>query len=176
MPRLRLRAVALLAAVLGSLAVGVPSAHAATPTITCSGTEVANYNPGLRLTPRAVTLNVKADFQPCISTNPAIRSGTAGTPPGGVTTTLGCNSLLGTASGQAVINWNNGTTTRYSFNRSSQTVLGQLITTASGPVIAGEFLGRSVSVTAVSPSLNLLDCIRPSGLASRTGLVTLVIA
>ncbi|MEA2843024.1 MAG: hypothetical protein QOJ69_695 [Actinomycetota bacterium] len=176
MPGRRLRAVTLVAAILASLAVGVPGAHAVSPSVTCSGSEAATYNPGLQLTPRTVTLNVNATFGPCISTNPAISSGTAGTPPGGVPATLSCNSLLGTASGQAVIHWNNGTTTRYSFNRSSQTVLGQLITTASGPVIAGEFLGRSVSLTAVSPALNLLDCIRPSGLTSRTALVTLVIA
>lgn len=174
-PRLRIPAAAAVAAVLASLAIGIPSAYAGTASITCTGTETATYSPGLGLVPRTVTLNVSAAFAPCISTNPMIASGTAGTPPGGVPARLACLSPLSPASGEAVIRWNNGTTSRYSFNRSSQTVAGQLISTATGKVIAGEFLGRSVLSILVSPAPNLLDCLRPGGLTKRTGTVTLAI-
>jgi hypothetical protein len=54
-------------------------------------------------------------------------------------------------------------------------VAGQLISTATGRVIAGEFLGRSVVSTVVSPAPNLLDCLSPSGLTARTGTVALTI-
>jgi len=174
--RLRMLAAAAFAASLASLAIGVPSAYAGPASITCTGTETATYSPGLGLIPRTVTLNVSAAFGPCISSNPAIASGTAGTPPGGVPARLACVSLLSPSAGEAVIRWNNGTTSRYSFNRSSQTVAGQLISTATGKVIAGEFLGRSVLSILVSPAPNLLDCLSRGGLTKRTGAVTLAIA
>lgn len=176
MPRLRIPVVAFAAVFLASLGTGLASASAATGgSITCTGTETATYSPGLTLVPRTVTLNVAATFNPCISTNPAIASGAAGTPPGGVPARLGCLSVLAPASGEAVIRWNNGTSSRYSFNRTSQTVAGQLISTATGKVIAGEFLGRSVVSTVAGPSLNLLDCLRPGGLTQRTATVALAI-
>ncbi|HUR23284.1 MAG TPA: hypothetical protein VMZ73_05365 [Acidimicrobiales bacterium] len=167
--------VAFVAVILVSLGTGLPSANASSPSITCTGTETATYSPGVKLVPRTVNLKVVATFNPCISTNASIASGTAGTPPNGVPASLACLSLLSPASGEAVIHWNNGTLSRYSFTRSSQTVAGQLISTATGKVIAGEFLGRSVVSTVVSPSLNVLDCLSPSGLTHRTGTVALTI-
>lgn len=175
MPRLRILVSVLCALFLSSLAIGVSSAYAAGGSITCTGTETATYNPGLQLTTRTVTLNVAAKFGPCVSSNPAISSGTAGTPPGGVSAQLSCLNVLDSSSGQSVLHWNNGTTSRYSFTRSSSTVAGQLVTTASGTVIAGEFLGRSVRTVSVSPVPNLLDCLRPGGLTRRSGVVALTI-
>jgi len=92
-----------------------------------------------------------------------------------VAASLSCLNLLDSSSGQATLKWKKGTTSRYSFNRSTQTVGGQLIATASGAVTAGEFLGRSVLVVSVSPALNFLDCLSPSGMTQRTGVVTLTI-
>ncbi len=134
------------------------------------------YSPGLKLFPRTVTLNVTANFDTCVSTNPAIASGSAGTPPGGVPAKLSCLNLASPGSGQATIRWNNGTTTRYAFTHSSHTVAGQLISTTTGAVIAGEFLGRSVLIVFASPAPNFLDCLSPGGLTQRTGVVTLTIA
>lgn len=154
----------------------IPGASASDGSITCKGTEVLTYSPGVTLFPRMVTLTATANFGPCVSTNPAIASGSAGTPPGGVPATLSCLNLLDSSSGQATIRWNNGTTSRYAFNRSSQTVGGQLIATATGAVTAGEFLGRSVLIVSVSPAPNFLDCLSPGGMTQRTGVVTLTIA
>ena len=171
-----LRRIGVISVVLASMFVAVPGANASGGSIICTGTEVLTYNPGVRLFPRTVTLTVAANFGPCVSTNPAIASGSAGTPPGGVSAKLSCLNLLDSGSGQATIRWNNGTTSRYAFTRSSQTVGGQLISTTTGAVIAGEFLGRSVLVVSVSPAPNFLECLSPAGLTQRTGAVTLTIA
>ncbi len=170
-----LRKLGIISVALVSAFVAVPSAHAAGGSITCTGSEILTYSPGVKLFPRTVTLNVTANFDTCVSTNPAIASGSAGTPPGGVPATLSCLNLASPGSGQATIRWNNGTTSRYAFTHSSQTVLGQLITTTTGAVIAGEFLGRSVLIVFASPAPNFLDCLSPGGLTQRTGVVTLTI-
>ena len=176
MPAARRFAATLPAVLLTSLAVGMPSAHAATGSITCSGSETLTYNPGLKLFARTVTLNVLANFGPCSSTNPAITSGSAATPPGGVPAKLSCLNLVDTPSGVASIHWNNGTISRYSFNQVTSTLAGQLVATTTGTVIAGEFLGRSVMVVFVSPAPNLLDCLSPGGLTARRGSLTVSIA
>jgi hypothetical protein len=170
-----LRRFGVVSMVLALMLVGAPGAEASSGSITCTGTEVLTYNPGLQLFPRKVTLTVTAHFGPCVSTNPAIASGTAGTPPGGVPATLSCLALLSPGSGQASIKWNNGSTSQYTFSHSSQTVGGQLITTTTGTVIAGEFVGRSVLIVFVSPAPNFLDCLSFGGLTQRTGVVTLTI-
>ena len=167
--------VGLTAMTVATMFVAVSPANATGGSITCTGTEVLTYNPGLKLYSRTVTLTATANFGPCVSTNPAIASGSAGTPPGGVPAKLSCLNLLDSASGQATVRWNNGTSSRYAFNRTSQTVAGQLITTATGAVTAGEFLGRSVLLVSVSPAPNFLDCLSPGGLTQRTGVVTLTI-
>ena len=171
----RLLLATLFAAFLASLAIGAPGALASTGSVTCTGTETVTYSPGLRLFPRTVTLNVVANYGPCVSTNPGIASGTAGTPPGGVPATLSCLNFLTPASGVATIRWNNGTISRYSFTRSSSTVAGQLISTTTGQVIEGEFVGRSVLIVLVSPAPNLLNCLTPAGLTGRSGIATLTI-
>jgi hypothetical protein len=168
-------AAALPAVLLASLAVGMPSAHASTESITCSGSETLTYNPGLKLFERTVTLDVVVNFGPCISTNPAISSGTAATPPGGVPAKLSCLNLLDSPTGVASIRWNNGTKSRYSFNQVTSTLAGQLVATTFGTVIEGPFLGRSLSIVFVSPAPNLLNCLSPSGLTARSGPVTLSI-
>jgi hypothetical protein len=174
--RLAHAVVGLAAITVASMFVAVPGANASDGSITCRGTEVLTYSPGLKMFTRTVTLNATANFGPCVSTNPAIASGTAGTPPGGVPANLSCLNLLDSSSGQATVKWNNGTTSRYFFNRITQTVGGQLIATASGAVTAGEFLGRSVLIVSVSPAPNFLDCLSPGGMTQRTGVVTLTIA
>ena len=171
----RMLAAALPAVLLASLAVGIPSAHAGTGSITCSGSETLTYNPGLKLFERTVTLDVLANFGPCVSTNPAIQSGTAATPPGGVPAKLSCLNPLDLPSGVASIRWNNGTKSRYSFNQVTSTLAGQLVATTTGTVIEGEFLGRSLLIVFVSPAPNLLNCLSPSGLTARSGPITLSI-
>ena len=171
----RMRAAALPAVLLASLAVGMPSAHASTESITCSGSETLTYNPGLKLFARTVTLDVLANFRPCISTNPAISSGTAATPLGGVLAKLSCLNPLDLPSGVASVRWNNGTKSRYSFNQVTSTLAGQLVATTTGTVIEGEFLGRSILVVFVSPAPNLLNCLSPSGLTARSGPITVSI-
>jgi hypothetical protein len=170
----RISLAALCIVFLASLTLAVPRAYA-DESITCVGTESLTYSPGLKLRKTTVTLHVTGTFSPCVSTNPAIESGITGTPPGGVPAALACMNLLSSSDGEAVIHWNNGTTSRYSFYTSSQTVAGQLISTTTGQVIAGEFLGRLVLITVVSPVPNLLDCVSPGGLTERTGNATLVI-
>ena len=66
--------------VLVSAFVAVPTAHAAGGSITCTGSEVLTYSPGLKLSPKTVTLNVTAYFDTFVSMNPAIASGFVGIP------------------------------------------------------------------------------------------------
>jgi len=135
---------------------------------------MATYSPGLQLMPRTVTLNVNVAFGPCVSTNPAINSATAGTPPGGVPARLGCLNLLDSASGQASFT---GTTRHQPEHVQPELPNGARPTRHDGdrhghrrPVPR-----RSVTTVAVSPAPNFLDCLSPGGLTQRSAVVTLTI-
>jgi hypothetical protein len=174
----RVRILFTAAAVVLAAAVGVlvgPSAHAAVGDAICTGSENITYDPGLRLFTQTVTFNVNATYS-CQSNDPTLTSGSVATPPGGVTTELSCLNPVASSAGTATVHWGNGNFTRYSYTRTSSTIGGQLVTTTTGTVIEGEFVGDSVIVVVASPSIDVLSCVLGPGITSRTGIVSITIA
>ena len=139
----------------------------------CTTAQRTTYSPGVTLFPSQQTITLNTLAAPCVSlSNPNITSGAA------TFTVMGmrsCLTLDQTTSGTSGITWNTGQTSTYTYTSSSKTVLGQILVTINGIVIAGVFQGAPISLALASPVLNVTKCLIPPGITSRVGLGTLVI-
>ncbi|MFD9824852.1 hypothetical protein [Streptomyces violascens] len=89
-----------------------------------------------------------------------------------------CVDLLGsTVTGTTTVNWNTGETTRYEWSSTAADVLGTLVTTTTGTVVEGKYLGGKVQRISIAPNLQALknSCTSPQGLTSDNGKATLTI-
>src|SRR6266702_4310892 len=87
------------------IALPATAAHAASVDVTCTGTEVVTFQPGLLLTPQSVDITVNGILAPCTSSDPGITSGTYRE---SFTATLSCANLLDGFAGTRVFDWSNG--------------------------------------------------------------------
>ncbi len=158
MARLLVAALALLAVV----AVPAP-AHAASVDVTCVGTEVAGYQPGLQLAPRATNVTVNGILSPCTSTTPGL---TAGTYLQNFPATLSCATLLDGLSATRVFRWNDGTASTFTYNRTINNVGGQTTVTFLGTITAGRFTGANAFQQVVFVTPNILQCLTSGGLTT----------
>lgn len=163
-----------LAAVLsvGALA-GATPARADLIEITCTGTADNALSPGLLLIPQTVATQNTYTYDPCLSG--AVPALTSGLTQFGGAGTLSCLQPLGSASNSQTIVWNDSSTTTYQYTSTFTTVAGQFQAVKTGTVTSGRFLGDTVVETVTGPALNLLDCLAPPGITSRSGVLTLVI-
>lgn len=170
MTRLLTSALTLCGILLGLAAV---PAKAATLDVTCPGTETSTFSPGLLLTPQTVTSSLKFVFGPCQSSDPTLKSGTYAAT---FTATVACQSInnsFGTGFPTPIV-WNNGRTSTFTFTFvTSNSLLGETVTVATGVVTDGEFKGDTATAILTFATLNLLGCLAPPGVTSRSGAVVL---
>jgi hypothetical protein len=161
-------------AVASALLTGVAGpAHAAAVDLSCIASNRTTYSPGVTLRPSLQTMHVTSTVSSCVSvSNPAIKSSSVSFSFQGVRS---CLDIDQTTSGTSRITWNTGETTVYTYSSTTATVAGQVVNTISGRVVSGPFSGGTITTVGVSPVVNLLQCLFPPGITSRssTGVLTI---
>jgi hypothetical protein len=143
--------------------------------VTCVGTEPTTFTPGLLLTTQTGTIHSETHLDNCVSTSdPTLTSGSAVID---VTVPLSClNNVTVFGPRTETITWNNGQSSTLVFAQEVSAVVGvQFTLTSTGTVTSGEFAGKTAIEQRVGPTPNLLDCLAPPGVTSRTHVVVLVI-
>lgn len=147
--------------VLFAMVVAPVTANAATVDVTCVGTEVATYEPGLRLAAQPVAVTVNGILSPCTSSLPGITSGTYLQ---NFPATLSCLTLLDGLSATRVFRWSDGTSSTFTYNRIINNVGGQTTVTFLGAITAGTFQGATAVQQVVFVTPNVLQCLAAPGL------------
>ncbi|MEV0323025.1 hypothetical protein ACIBKX_32845 [Streptomyces sp. NPDC050658] len=156
------------------------SPAAAVTLLNCTGSYSTTYDPGLTYDPQPVTYDTSSTYgQPgglCLGGG-AVKSGTSSLTDAQLPS-ASCVDLLGsTVTGETTVTWNTGETSRYTWSSTAADVLGTLVTTTTGTVVEGKYLGGSVQRISIAPNLQVLEnaCNSPQGLTSDSGTVTLTI-
>ncbi|EDY49117.1 hypothetical protein [Streptomyces clavuligerus] len=172
---MRIRTV-LLAAVLAAVtAAGLPitasTAHAVGDDLVCTQQQTADYNPPLRLgLPRPQHATVTGDVGTCADLSGSTPYVVSGSYTGSVDGNLSC--LAGSGSGTLHFTWNLSDGTHDTSTVALDVVERGVIV---AHVTSGRFTGDTVpDAYILDPSLHLLDCAGPTGLASlmQTGTLT----
>ena len=162
------------AVLLAAAVVAAPAAHAVSADVTCAGTAVVHYSPGLLLTTQTVQVSATAVLAPCVSSDGAITAGNYQTT---LTADLSCLNLLSGRSGVTVFHWSNGRSSTFAFNRNLTNAGGQTTITFTGDITAGEFAGDTAVEQIVFATPNILDCLAAPGLTNLgPGPIVLTIA
>lgn len=143
--------------------VAVPSGTAnALTAMTCVSSTDVSYQPGLRLQPQEVKIDVDGGFLLC--TGVGANGITTGSYDAKLKAVRSCADLLTPTTGVFTIDWNAGAAgfSTISFSRTATIVGGNIVTTETGTVVAGDFAGHSTVFVTVGPN-NLLECTTPAG-------------
>ena len=142
--------------------------------LTCTTEQRTTYSPGVTLFPSHQDIRLDSTFAGCVSpTRPSVTSGSASFSLAG---SRSCLALDRTIAGTSRITWNTGETSVYSYSSTTATLAGQIVVTIVGSVTSGPFQGGAITILVASPAVNLLSCLFPPGITSRTGVGTVVIA
>lgn len=154
----------------GSAAVAAPTAQAGPVDLSCLGTNDARFSPGLTFATRTVDIEAEGAYTTCVSSDPAVTSGTY-TASG--TGTMSC--LAGGHAGEFTITWNTGEDSTIEFtNTVAQRPGGEMVVVATGTVIDGKFVGDRYDGTFTLFQLEPTACLSPRGVRSATGPTTLL--
>lgn len=164
--------VAALGIALAGVFAAPPRAHAAVADLTCTGTESVTFHPGLLLASQQVTVHTSRVWAPCVSSDPAVTSGSDAE---SFVNTISCLSLAAAGTGTVTFTWSNGRTSTFVFNKTVSHPIGQTIVTYTGTIVAGEFAGDSALETITGAALNLTACLAPPGITSTFGIAVLEI-
>ncbi|WP_198535147.1 hypothetical protein [Streptomyces natalensis] len=169
----RLRAVALVAAVMFGAAAPAPaSAHPqASGLLQCQGTESVHYQPGVTLQARPIHVTVDGHFSSCAGGDGAVKSGGYQEE---FTLVTGCNNLLEGFQARRTYTWNTGDSSTADITGSSTAAVGQVVTQVTGTITDGRFHGHNLLQVITLPQPSALQCLG-DGLASATGATTLTI-
>ncbi|MGK5543739.1 hypothetical protein ACSNOH_03215 [Streptomyces sp. URMC 127] len=148
-----------------------PSHAAATPAVSCAGSNTISFSPGLSLAAQRTRIGGSGAYS-CLSTDPALRSGTSSISGGGRN---GC--FFSDATTVERIVWNTGERTTVVYHVGNvQQVAGQAVVLVAGRAVEGRFKGRTVASPGVQATLDPLKCASKGGVELITGPSTLVIA
>ncbi|MEV5376607.1 hypothetical protein AB0L26_11620 [Streptomyces nondiastaticus] len=148
------------------------SAHAsrAAVTVSCAGSNTISFSPGLSLTAQRTRIGGSGAYS-CLSTDPALRSGTSSISGGGWN---GC--FFSDATTAEWITWNTGEQTKVVYHLGNvQQVAGQAVVLIVGRVVKGKFKGRTVASPGLQVALDPLKCASKGGVELINGPSTLVI-
>lgn len=138
--------------------------------VSCSGTALQTWTPGIQLFPRDVIYTFSATYDQCETSNPSI---TAAAIALSAPLSYGCSPRLEPA--QASITWNDGSTSTFEFQPVNVSAGGVTQTfTNVGKVKSGRFQGSEVTFVNVFVNTNPLACLSPEGLTRLAGSSTLL--
>lgn len=153
-------------------ALGLPStATAQTVSLTCLGTETAEYDPGMTFTPQPVAFSVSGLLAPCAGIPLGVTSASYGT---SGTANLSCEILSGAApTPPLTVQWSDGTTSVIQPTTVvTQRPVGEVVRIESGQIVSGRFLGAA-TVRTVTLLQTQLDACSTTGVESVGGPVVL---
>lgn len=138
-------------------AAGAVAAADASALTVCAGTSELAISPPLTNTPTVSRMTTRTSFVTCRSTSDPTLTG------GGAASTLPevsrqCTDLLQSRRGTRFYRWDNGQTSTFSYTDTFAWVLGNLVVTQTGTIVAGEFTGSSVLATVTLVPDPLLGC------------------
>ncbi|MCC3777341.1 hypothetical protein [Streptomyces sp. UNOB3_S3] len=147
------------------------ASHAATAAaVSCAGSNTVSFSPGLSLAARRTRIGGSGAYS-CLSTDPALRSGTSSISGGGWN---GC--FFSDATTVERITWNTGERTTVVYHLGNvQQVAGQAVVLIVGRAVKGKFKGRTVASPGLQGTLDPLKCASKGGVELITGPSTLVI-
>lgn len=155
----------------GSAAAGpTAQAQAGLIDLSCLGTNDASFSPGLTFTTRTVDIEAEGEYTDCVSSDPAVTSGTYTASGEG---TMSC--LAGGHAGKFTITWNTGEESTIEFtNTVAARPGGEMVVVATGTVVGGKFVGDRYDGTFTLFQLDPIACLSPQGVRSATGPTTLL--
>ncbi len=150
---------------------GSSSARAQVQLLICPGTGATHYSPGLTFTPEPTSVVSTGTLGPCVGPGSPVVSASLSIVAQG---TQGC--LLGSAAGFLQLQWNDLTTSTIQGSiAASVRPDGEVVTVATGKVIAGRFLDDTVVLTFAGLQSQLAACLAPPGVTATAGPATLTI-
>jgi hypothetical protein len=156
--------------VLAATAAQAPGAHAQVTDVTCVGTDSSVISPGLLFTPQTVTITTTKIYALCVSTDLTLISGISVTTG---TAVRSCDLTTFDHPGVAVISWNNGQTSTFTYNAMATFPAGESVVTFTGAITAGEFTGDTAVVVSTGAAIDPGACLAPPGVTSLSGTLTL---
>ncbi|MFI9310971.1 hypothetical protein [Streptomyces triculaminicus] len=146
------------------------SAHASRAAVSCEGSNTISFSPGLSLAAQPTRISGSGAYS-CLSTDPALRSGTSTISGGGRN---GC--FFSDATTVERITWNTGERTTVTYRLGNvQQVAGQAVVLVVGRVVEGRFKGQTVASPGLQVTVDPLTCASKRGVELITGPSTLVI-
>ncbi|RKF24784.1 hypothetical protein D7I43_24610 [Micromonospora globbae] len=157
------------ALLLGFLAVAQPASASTLISVTCTGTNVINYSPGLTNTPQTVTISGQDTAVACVDLARPLTQLSFVAPFSGTFTTS-CTALLAGGTGTQTFHWNTGETSNWNWTlRFSNTVNGQLLAIADGPITSGLYAGAQVRQVITETTGDQTACFTPEGMTQNGG-------
>lgn len=147
------------------------SLPAQTVSLTCLGTETAEYDPGLTFTPQPVAFSVNGLLAPCAGVPLGVTSASYAV--AGVAN-LSCEILSGVApTPPLTVQWSDGTASVIQPTTVvTQRPVGEVVRIESGQIVSGRFLGAA-TVRTVTLLQTQLDACSTTGVESVGGPVVL---
>lgn len=156
------RLITALVLVVGFLVAADP-VQAASVDVSCTGSEVVSYQPGLTLAAKNVHTSVSGLLSPCVSTDPDLTSGAYAQT---FDAALSCTTVLADLAATRTIRWNNGQSSTFTYHRAINNAAGQSTVTFTGSITAGRFHGATAVEQAIFVTPNVTNCLTSSGLSA----------
>ncbi|MEU0150455.1 hypothetical protein [Micromonospora fulviviridis] len=157
------------ALLLGPLVVAQPASASTLISVSCTGTNVINYSPGLTNTPQTVTITGQDTGVACVDLARPLTPLSFIAPFSGTFTTS-CTALLAGGTGAQTFQWNTGETSNWNWTlRFSNTANGQLVAIADGPVTSGLYAGAQVRQVITETTGDQTACFTPEGMTQNGG-------
>jgi hypothetical protein len=140
--------------------------------VTCTGSEVATFTPGLQFEPRLISTTIKQALPFCVG-DKSLSSGSAQL---AFTAEQACvDPRVGsTTGGTETITWNTGEKSEFTYTKTYADEGGQVIATKVGSISKGKFLNAKAVMTVTATS-NAASCASKEGNTHNTATVVFVI-
>jgi hypothetical protein len=163
----------LVASTLSMVPLVTPAGAAVGATVTCVGSSLISYSPGLTLQTTSVSYTERDVFGACGSTDPKLTFGLSIADGDGPASCLYLPVVFPDRG--YTISWDNGRTSTLSIVYTDTIVGGTENVNAVGHVVAGEFVGATAVIVWAYPVANVLQCIGRPGVTNESGPMVLQI-
>lgn len=140
-------------------------------TVTCVGSSLISYSPGLTLQTTSVSYSERDVFGACGSSDPKLTFGLSTAEGDGPASCLYLPVVFPDRA--YTISWDNGRTSTLSIVYTDTILGGTENVNAVGHVIAGEFIGAAAVIVWAYPVANILQCISHPGVTNESGPMVL---
>ncbi|MEV6107328.1 hypothetical protein AB0M28_21840 [Streptomyces sp. NPDC051940] len=158
--------------VFASAVLVAPVAHADPMVMTCAGSGLQTYSPGITLTTQETVVTNTSDLTGCVGG--PVTSGRHVFGP--FHTTASCLYTPPAGPDAFDLTWNDNTTSHYEGTYTVLTTGGQLVVTSTGTITLGRFAGKALQEVVAYTAPDLLQCATPQGVTSVSGPLSITLA